>query len=199
QKQTQVITNEQKVSPAKDILPLIKDQSGKDNNNTSLGEVIPEVSVPSTSISRNTKLGKSEISAGAPLPKNSHRKKGAENISQMISDGIRDNTYPQNSISDISNDLLLQQNQISSLVLMLTLAQLFDKATIAEYSAICANQEEILCWYYYGKEFIIQYKDIIKNSNGKIGEKKAKDSSIDNSLNESLKAEESIPTESQIS
>ncbi|RIB25673.1 hypothetical protein C2G38_2165406 [Gigaspora rosea] len=83
-------------------------------------------------------------------------------------------TYPQNSIPDISNDLLLQRNQISSSVPMLTLAQLFDKATVAEYSAICANQKEILCWCYYGKEFIIQYKDILKNSNGKIGEKKAK-------------------------
>ncbi|CAG8841037.1 36375_t:CDS:1, partial [Racocetra persica] len=31
QKQTQVITNKQEVSPAKDILPLIEDQSGKDN------------------------------------------------------------------------------------------------------------------------------------------------------------------------
>ena len=27
---------------------------------------------------------------------------------------------------------------------------------------------------YYGKEFVIQYNDLIKNSNGKIGEKKAK-------------------------
>ncbi|CAG8521728.1 16476_t:CDS:2, partial [Gigaspora rosea] len=58
-----------------------------------------------------------EISAMASQPKNWHRKKGAENISQMISD-----------------------------IPMLTLAQLFDKATVAEYSAICANQEEILYW-----------------------------------------------------
>ncbi|CAG8727653.1 21864_t:CDS:2 [Gigaspora margarita] len=153
-----------------------------------------------------------EISAGAPLPKNSHRKKGAENISQMISDGIRDDTYPQNSIPDISNDLLLQRNQISSSVPMLTLAQLFDKATVAEYSAICANQEEILCWCYYGKEFIIH--------NGKIGEKKAKgivydkmleqlsinpnieftdvqDKSIDYSSDDLPETKVSIPTKSQ--
>ncbi|CAG8530883.1 12718_t:CDS:2, partial [Dentiscutata erythropus] len=56
-------------------------------------------------------------------------------------------TYPQNSIPNISNNLLLQQNQIFFSVTMLTLAQLFDKATIAKHSAICANQEEILCWY----------------------------------------------------
>ncbi|CAG8658291.1 1859_t:CDS:2, partial [Racocetra fulgida] len=62
----------------------------------------------------------------------------------------------------------------SSDILLLDLAQLFDKATDAEYSAIKANQEETLCWINYGNEFIIQYNDIIKNSNGKIGEKKAK-------------------------
>lgn len=37
-----------------------------------------------------------------------------------------------------------------------------------------ANQEEILCWINYKKEFIIQYNNLIRNSNGKIGEKKAK-------------------------
>ncbi|CAG8836775.1 6720_t:CDS:2 [Gigaspora margarita] len=68
--------------------------------------------------------------------------------------------------------MALRQN--SSTVLLFDLAQLFDKATDAEYSAIKANQEETLCWINYGNEFIIQYNDIIKNSNGKIGEKKAK-------------------------
>ena len=57
---------------------------------------------------------------------------------------------------------------------LLDLAQLFDKATNAEYYATKANQEETLCWINYGKEFVIQYNDLIKNSNGKIGEKKAK-------------------------
>ncbi|RHZ74205.1 hypothetical protein Glove_227g186 [Diversispora epigaea] len=53
-------------------------------------------------------------------------------------------------------------------------SQLFDKATNAEYYAMKANQEETLRWINYGSEFIIQYNDLIKNSNGKIGEKKAK-------------------------
>ncbi|CAG8818229.1 10439_t:CDS:2, partial [Gigaspora rosea] len=105
----------------------------------STSEKIPEVSNPMT-----------KISAGAPLPKNSHRKKGAENISQMISD----------------------ESQISSTVPLLTLAQLFDKATDAEYGAIYANQEEILCWCYYGKKFITQVNEVTKGN--KIGEKKAK-------------------------
>ena len=38
---------------------------------------------------------------------------------------------------------------------LLSLAQLFDKADDAEYGAIRANQEEILRWYYYGKEFFL--------------------------------------------
>ncbi|CAB4382801.1 unnamed protein product [Rhizophagus irregularis] len=74
-----------------------------------------------------------KISAGAPLPKNSHRKKGAENISQMISDGIQNDSQSQKCILGSSNDILLQQSQISSTVPLLTLAQLFDKATDAEY------------------------------------------------------------------
>jgi hypothetical protein len=123
--------------------------------------IIPAVSNPVT-----------KISAGAPLPKNSHRKKGTENISQMISDGIQNDSQSQKCILGSSNDILLQQSQISSTVPLLTLAQLFDKATDAEYGAIHANQEEILCWYYYGKKFITQVNEVTKGN--KIGEKKAK-------------------------
>ncbi|CAG8438898.1 9106_t:CDS:2 [Cetraspora pellucida] len=111
-----------------------------------------------------------EISARAPLPKNSHRKKGAESISQMISDGIQNDTY--RSTLSSSNDILLQQSQISSTVPLLTLAQLFNRVTDAEYGAIHANQEEILCWCYYGKEFITQVNKTIKNR--KVGKKKVK-------------------------
>ena len=57
---------------------------------------------------------------------------------------------------------------------MLSLAQLFDKADDAEYGAIRANQEEILRWYYYGKEFLTQVSVIVQDGKGKIGEKKAK-------------------------
>ncbi len=35
-----------------------------------------------------------------------------------------------------------------------------------------ANQEEILSWYLYAKEFLIMVKDIMAND--KVGEKKAK-------------------------
>ena len=57
---------------------------------------------------------------------------------------------------------------------LLSLAQLFDKADDAKYGAIRANQEEILRWYYYGKEFLTQVNVIVQDGKGKIGEKKAK-------------------------
>ncbi|CAI2195284.1 16175_t:CDS:1, partial [Funneliformis geosporum] len=43
-----------------------------------------------------------------------HRKKGAENISQMISDGIQTDAQSQKCILSSSNDILSQQSQISS-------------------------------------------------------------------------------------
>ncbi|CAG8535867.1 26972_t:CDS:2 [Dentiscutata erythropus] len=100
-----------------------------------------------------------------------HKKKRTENITQVIADGIQDdNLLDSNHVTEISATAFHQ----NSSVLLLDLAQLFDKATDAKYSAIKANQEETLCWTNYGKEFIIQYNDLVKNSNGKIGEKKAK-------------------------
>ena len=54
------------------------------------------------------------------------------------------------------------------------LAQLCDKAFDAEDKANRANQEEILCWCLYAKDFIIQLNGIIESSGGKFGEKKAR-------------------------
>src|SRR6266496_80124 len=65
------------------------------------------------------------------------------------------------------------------------LAQLCDKAFDAEDKANRANQKEILCWYLYAKDFIIQLNGIIESSGGKFGEKKARGllyDSIQNSL-----------------
>ncbi|CAG8698686.1 29977_t:CDS:2, partial [Racocetra persica] len=64
-------------------------KSDDDAKGIDQSSVIPEVSVSSTSIFRNTELGKSEISARG-LCQNTHRKKDAENIVQMIADGIKD-------------------------------------------------------------------------------------------------------------
>ncbi|GBC10468.1 hypothetical protein RclHR1_09650010 [Rhizophagus clarus] len=46
---------------------------------------------------------------------------------------------------------------------LLSLAQLFNKADNAEYGAIKANQEEILHWYYYRKEFLNQISVIVQD------------------------------------
>ncbi|CAB4389129.1 unnamed protein product [Rhizophagus irregularis] len=54
------------------------------------------------------------------------------------------------------------------------LAQLCDKAFDAEDGANRANQEEILCWCLYAKDFRTQLNEIIENSDGKFGEKKAR-------------------------
>src|SRR2546423_4498819 len=126
---------EKKLSKAEQA-SLNQDQESDTGCSTS--EKIPEVSNPVT-----------KISAG----QNSHRKKGAENIVQLIADGIKDDA--QSSDKAIPCDVISIEslNQNSSTDSLLSLAQLFDKADDAEYGAICANQEEILCWYYYGKEF----------------------------------------------
>ena len=56
----------------------------------------------------------------------------------------------QSSDKAISCDVISIENLNPSTDSLLSLAQLFDKADDAEYGAIRANQEEILCWYYYG-------------------------------------------------
>ncbi|CAG8440075.1 6941_t:CDS:2, partial [Scutellospora calospora] len=107
----------------------------------------------------------------------SHKKKGTEDIIQVIANGIQDNILSDESeIRSLvsSNNMTKISYQICSTTPLLDLAQLFDKATDAEYYAMKANQEETLYWISYGKEFVIQYNDFIKNSNKKMGKKKAK-------------------------
>ncbi|CAG8820156.1 42336_t:CDS:2, partial [Gigaspora margarita] len=102
----------------------------------------------------------------------SHKKKGTENIAHVIADGIQDNIISDSNY--VTGILATARRQNSDTISLLDLAQLFDKATNAEYYATKANQEETLCWNNYGKEFVIQYNDLVNNSNRKIGEKKAK-------------------------
>ncbi|POG83186.1 hypothetical protein GLOIN_2v1761214 [Rhizophagus irregularis DAOM 181602=DAOM 197198] len=58
------------------------------------------------------------------------------------------------------------------------LAQLCDKAIDAEDRANQANQEEILCWCLYWKDFRDQLNEIIRSNSGKFGEKKIIDYGI---------------------
>ena len=119
-------------------------QDQESDTGCSTSEKIPEVSNPVT-----------KISAGAP-GQNSHRKKGAENIVQLIADGIKDDAQSSDKTIPCNVISIESLNQNSSTDSLLSLAQLFNKADDAEYGAIRANQEEILRWYYYGKEFLIQ-------------------------------------------
>ena len=64
----------------------------------------------------------------------SHKKKGTENIAQVIADGIQDSD--SNHVSEIS---AMAHRQNSDTISLLDLAQLFDKATNAEYYAMKAN------------------------------------------------------------
>ncbi|CAG8581386.1 8540_t:CDS:2 [Paraglomus occultum] len=64
------------------------------------------------------------------------------------------------------------------------LAQLCDEAFSAEDRANRANQEEILCWSLYAKDFRVQYNEIIDSSRGKIGERSA--TSISELTNEQI-------------
>ena len=49
-----------------------------------------------------------------------------------------------------------------------------DKVIDTEDRANRANQEEILCWCLYWKDFRDQLDEIIRSNSGKVGEKKAR-------------------------
>ncbi|RHZ81997.1 hypothetical protein Glove_115g13 [Diversispora epigaea] len=73
----------------------------------------------------------------------SHKKKGTENIVQVIADGIQDNILSDpNHVIEIS---VTARHQNSDTISLLDLTQLFDKATNAEHYVMKANQEETLC------------------------------------------------------
>ncbi|CAB4382528.1 unnamed protein product [Rhizophagus irregularis] len=113
---------------------------------------------------------------------NSHKKKGVEKIAQVIIDGILDDVKHREPISSgCSLREPFHETEISATARrpkcsssLLDLAKLFDKASDAEYRTKKANEEEILCWVNFGKEFMVHFSELVENSNGKIGEKKAK-------------------------
>ncbi|RGB21799.1 hypothetical protein C1646_777229, partial [Rhizophagus diaphanus] len=113
---------------------------------------------------------------------NSHKKKGVEKIAQVIINRIQDDVKHQEPISSgCSLREPFHEIEISATACrpkcsssLLDLAKLFDKALDAEYRTKKANEEEILCWINFGKEFMVHFSELVENSNGKIGEKKAK-------------------------
>ncbi|RHZ57349.1 hypothetical protein Glove_390g39 [Diversispora epigaea] len=148
----------------------------QESHNNSTPPIQSEVSTMSTPESLDSKTVKKlwdqNQHKSQEKTSQSHKKKGTENIAQVIADGIQDNVISiSNHVTEIS---ATARRQNSDTISLLDLAQLFDKATNAEYYAKKANQEETLCWINYGNEFIIQYNDLIKNSDSYIGKKKAK-------------------------
>ncbi|CAG8773872.1 649_t:CDS:2, partial [Racocetra fulgida] len=96
QKRTQVIPNEQEVSPAKDIFPPIEDQSGKDNVQSSMESELPATSLPQSAETLD-------------FVETVHK----ERVSKEIMEGIRekklreqnlssDNTSPEEVIPEVS-------------------------------------------------------------------------------------------------
>ncbi|CAG8785983.1 2639_t:CDS:2, partial [Dentiscutata erythropus] len=110
------------------------------------------------------------------IKNHSYEEKAVGIQDNVISDELETQSFASSNYVTEFSATACRQN--SDTILLLDLAQLFDKATNAEYYATKANQEETLCWINYGKEFVIQYNDLIKNSNGKIGEKKAKENNM---------------------
>ncbi|CAG8649107.1 2443_t:CDS:2, partial [Paraglomus occultum] len=55
------------------------------------------------------------------------------------------------------------------------LVHLYRKASLAEKNTIQAKQEEILCWYYYGKDFEKMVSEILSNPLGCKNNKRAND------------------------
>ncbi|CAG8649174.1 1747_t:CDS:2, partial [Gigaspora rosea] len=133
--------------------------------NNSIPSILSEVSTMPTSPVSNIDMSESLDSKTVKKLLNqnqdknldkSHKKKGTEDIVQVIANGIRDNILlDESEVRSLasSNNVTEIAYQICSITPLLDLAQLFDKATDAEHYAMKANQEETLCWISYGKEF----------------------------------------------
>jgi len=108
---------------------------------------------------KNEKNGQGLIQEiSSSVPKENHVTKISETARSRKSDTIKSECLHQRTTSMIE----VSQH----------LAQLCDKALIAEECTLEANQEEILCWYHYGKNFLFQVKALCDKN--KIGEKKAR-------------------------
>ncbi|PKY31804.1 hypothetical protein RhiirB3_449605 [Rhizophagus irregularis] len=79
-----------------------------------------------------------------------------------------------NNVTEVSETACSEKVTYSIDEVSQHLAQLCDKAIDAEDRANQANQEEILCWCLYWKDFRDQLIEIIRSNSGKFGEKKVR-------------------------
>ncbi|CAG8606963.1 2565_t:CDS:2 [Gigaspora margarita] len=109
----------------------------------------------------------------------SHKKKEIDELKHELFNPLSKSDGPSsinhNNMSEISKTTRPRKVTYDSIDEALQyLAQLCDKAINAEDRTNRANQEKILCWCLYWKDFRNQLDEIIKSNSGKFGEKKAR-------------------------
>ncbi|CAB4399321.1 unnamed protein product [Rhizophagus irregularis] len=138
-----------------------------------MSQVLNSVTQPCNSTSSEEKIC-SELDSKCKKGKSVDKLKQELFASELSS---QEPSIEQNHVTEISETLCpgkVTSDKSSIDEASQHLAQLCDKAFDAEDKANRANQEEILCWYLYAKDFIIQLNGIIESSGGKFGEKKAR-------------------------
>ncbi|GBB88989.1 hypothetical protein RclHR1_15600011 [Rhizophagus clarus] len=140
------------------------------------GKPLEEKDMDSFLLEAHKKIVSSEIKQCNKEKKN---EKNGQGLIQEISLSVpKDNHVTkisktaQSRKSDNSDALVSSFHGTSMIEISQHLAQLCDKALIAEEHRLEANQEEILCWYHYGINFVFQLEALCDKN--KIGEKKAR-------------------------
>ncbi|CAG8822378.1 16674_t:CDS:2, partial [Gigaspora margarita] len=178
-KQKKILSIKIETDPEKGIttnpLPKIEDSSTQsesltepETSTTSLPQDIIGIDMPAHTDDDSAEI----LDFVETIYKERISKKGTENITQMIADGIQDNIISDeseaqsfassNHVTEIS---VTARRQNSGTISLLDLVQLFDKATDAEYYAIKANQEESLYWINIGKN--LKFSIIILKSHNR--------------------------------
>ncbi|GES83080.1 hypothetical protein GLOIN_2v1838494 [Rhizophagus clarus] len=140
------------------------------------GKPLEEKDMDSFLLEAHKKIVSSEIKQCNKEKKN---EKNGQGLIQEISSSVpKDNHVTkisktaQSRKSDNSDALVSSFHGTSMIEISQHLAQLCDKALIAEEHRLEANQEEILCWYHYERNFVFQLEALCDKN--KIGEKKAR-------------------------
>ncbi|CAB4387881.1 unnamed protein product [Rhizophagus irregularis] len=140
------------------------------------GKPLEEKDMDSFLLEAHKKIVSSEIKRSNKEKKN---EKNGQGLIQEISSSVPKENHvtkisetARSRKSDNSDALVSSFHGTSMIEISQHLAQLCDKALIAEEHRLEANQEEILCWYHYGRNFVFQLEALCGKD--KIGEKKAR-------------------------
>src|ERR1044071_6537287 len=140
------------------------------------GKLLEEKDMDSFLLEAHKKIVSSEIKQHNKEKKN---EKNGQGLIQEISSSVPKENHvtkisetARSCKSDNSNALVSSFHRTSMIEISQHLAQLCDKALIAEEHRLEANQEEILYWYHYERNFVFQLEALCDKN--KIGEKKAR-------------------------